>query len=154
MKILEKLLMDQSGLIENGPITIAAFGDSVTHGAVGPGEINYETVYWNRLRKKINDVRNYVPVNVINAGIGGIMLTTAAVTKSSIGGADIKLSAACAFMLGTAQGMTRLMIGLILAVIINSIKTRKKKHEGFPLPSFTPINDCIFSLAFIVLFFW
>lgn len=72
MKILEKLLMDQSGLIENGPITIAAFGDSVTHGAVGPGEINYETVYWNRLRKKINDVRNYVPVNVINAGIGGI----------------------------------------------------------------------------------
>ena len=72
MKILEKLLMDQSGLVENGPITIVAFGDSVTHGAVGPGEINYETVYWNRLRKKINDVRNYVPVNVINAGIGGI----------------------------------------------------------------------------------
>ena len=72
MKISEKLLMDQSGLIENGPITIVAFGDSITHGAVGPGEINYETVYWNRLRKKINDVRNYVPVNVINAGIGGI----------------------------------------------------------------------------------
>lgn len=71
MKILEKLLMDQGGLIENGPITIVAFGDSVTHGAVGPGELNYETVYWNRLRKKINDVRNYVPVNVINAGIGG-----------------------------------------------------------------------------------
>lgn len=65
--------------------------------------------------------------------IGGIMLTTAAVTKSSVGGADIKLSAAGAFMLGTVQGMTGLMIGLILAVIINSIKNRKKKHEGFPL---------------------
>lgn len=65
--------------------------------------------------------------------IGGIMLTTAAVTKSSIGGADIKLSAACAFMIGTVQGMIGLMIGLILAVIINSIKNRKKKHEGFPL---------------------
>ena len=64
---------------------------------------------------------------------GGIMLMTAAVTKSSIGCADIKLSAACAFMLGTVQGMTGLMIGLILAVIINSIKNRKKKHEGFPL---------------------
>ena len=64
---------------------------------------------------------------------GGIMLMTAAVTKSSIGGADIKLSAACAFMLGTVQGMTGLMIGLILSVIINSIKNRKKKHEGFPL---------------------
>ena len=51
---------------------IAFFGDSVTHGAVSSGEINYETVYWNRLRQKILNVRNYVPVNAINAGIGGI----------------------------------------------------------------------------------
>lgn len=65
--------------------------------------------------------------------IGGIMLMTTVITKSQIGGANIKLSAACAFMLGTVQGMTGLMIGLILAVIINSIKNRKKKHEGFPL---------------------
>lgn len=72
MKITEKINMDVSGLIKNGPITIVAFGDSITHGAVGPGEIDYETVYWNRLRKKINEARNYVPVNVINAGIGGI----------------------------------------------------------------------------------
>lgn len=64
--------MDRSGLEEHGPITIVAFGDSVTHGALGAGEINYETVYWNRLRQKINQVRNYIPVNVINAGIGGI----------------------------------------------------------------------------------
>ena len=72
LKISEKLLMDKQGLTQNGPITIVAFGDSITHGSLGPGEINYETVYWNRLRKKINDVRNFVPVNVINAGIGGI----------------------------------------------------------------------------------
>lgn len=64
---------------------------------------------------------------------GGIMLITTAATKSKLGGADIKLSAACAFLLGTVQGMTGLMIGLILAIIINSIKNRKKKHEGFPL---------------------
>ena len=72
LKISEKLNMDTQGLIQNGPITIVAFGDSITHGAVGPGEIDYESVYWNLLRKKINDVRNYVPVNVIDAGIGGI----------------------------------------------------------------------------------
>lgn len=65
--------------------------------------------------------------------VGGIMVVTTVITKSQMGGADIKLSAACAFMLGTVQGMTGLMIGLILAVIINSIKNRKKKHEGFPL---------------------
>ena len=72
MIISEKINFDMKELIKNGPITIVAFGDSVTHGALRSGEINYETVYWNRLKKKINAVRNYVPVNVINAGIGGI----------------------------------------------------------------------------------
>lgn len=72
MKISEKINCDMQGLIENGPITIVAFGDSVTHGAVEIGEINYETVYWNRLKKKINNLRSYMPVNVINAGISGI----------------------------------------------------------------------------------
>ena len=72
MRIKEKILMNKEGLEKHGPITIVAFGDSVTHGALGNGEINYETVYWNLLRKKILSVRNYVPVNVINAGIGGI----------------------------------------------------------------------------------
>ena len=72
MKITEKLNLEREGLIEHGPITIVAFGDSVTHGALGPGEFDYETVYWNRLKKKISGVRRYVPVNVINAGIGGI----------------------------------------------------------------------------------
>ena len=71
MKIQEKLFMDKSQLEKEGPITIVAFGDSVTHGAVAPGEIDYETVFWNRLKKKLNAVRNYVPINVINAGIGG-----------------------------------------------------------------------------------
>lgn len=72
MEISKKIMMNQKELIENGPITIVAFGDSVTHGAVGPGEFNYETVYWNRLRKKINELNNYVPVNVIDAGIAGL----------------------------------------------------------------------------------
>ena len=72
MRVKEKLMMDHKGLEANGPITIVAFGDSVTHGALAGGEINYETVYWNRLRVMLNGVRNYVPVNVINAGIGGI----------------------------------------------------------------------------------
>ena len=72
MKITEKINLDYNGLIENGPINIVAFGDSVTHGAFESGVIDYEAVYWNQFRKKILEVRNYVPVNVINAGIGGI----------------------------------------------------------------------------------
>ena len=72
MKITEKLNLDRAGLIEHGPITIVAFGDSVTHGAFGIDEIDYEAVYWSRLGRKINGIRRYVPVNVINAGIGGV----------------------------------------------------------------------------------
>lgn len=72
MKISEKINLDRPGLEKYGPITIVAFGDSVTHGAVAHEEINYETVYWNRLKQMINSKRSYMPVNVINAGIGGI----------------------------------------------------------------------------------
>ena len=71
MKIQEKIKMDRALLEENGAITIVVFGDSVSHGAVAPGVIDYENVYWNRLRKKILSIRNYVPVNVINSAIGG-----------------------------------------------------------------------------------
>ncbi len=72
MKIKDKINLDYNGLVEQGAVNIVVFGDSVTHGALGPNEINYETVYWNQLKKRINGVRNYIPVNVINSGIGGI----------------------------------------------------------------------------------
>lgn len=71
MHIKDKILLDLQGLTREGPINIVAFGDSVTHGAL-LYENNYETVYWNLLRRKIQAVKNYVPVNVINAGIGGL----------------------------------------------------------------------------------
>jgi len=72
MRIKDKIQLNYDGLIEYGPINIVAFGDSVTHGAVGAGEMNYDTVYWNRLRLKLQQKYDYVPVNMINAGIGGI----------------------------------------------------------------------------------
>ena len=71
MKITDKINMNYDGLVKSGPITIVAFGDSVTHGALATDEFNYETVYWNLLKQKILNIRNYIPVNVINAGIGG-----------------------------------------------------------------------------------
>ena len=72
MTVREKLNLDMKGLIAHGPVTVVAFGDSVTHGALALGEINYGTVYHRRLAEKLSSVRSYVPVNVINAGIGGI----------------------------------------------------------------------------------
>ena len=70
-RIREKLQMECGEIASKDPITIVAFGDSVTHGWMRQN-VDYENVYWNRLRRKINAVRDVVPVNVINAGIGGI----------------------------------------------------------------------------------
>lgn len=70
MNVKEKLMMDFEGLCENGPVNIVIFGDSISHGAVGY-DINYEQVYWNILRQKLNRFRNYIPVNMINASVGG-----------------------------------------------------------------------------------
>ena len=70
MKIKEKLMMDVYGLMEHGPVNIVVLGDSVTHGVVGY-EIDYEAVWWNLLRRKLNGYRNFVPVNVIDAGVDG-----------------------------------------------------------------------------------
>lgn len=72
MRILEKLQMDLNGLLQHGQINIVAFGDSITHGALNIGEMDYETVYHNVLKKKINAIGSFYPINVINAGIGGM----------------------------------------------------------------------------------
>ena len=70
MKVRDKLKMDFTGLFENGPINIVVMGDSVSHGAVN-GYIDYEGVYWNLLKRKLNQFRSYIPVNVINTAMGG-----------------------------------------------------------------------------------
>ena len=70
MRIKEKLQMDYEGLRDNGPINVVVLGDSVSHGALRD-TINYDTVYWNRLRQRLNQVRDYVPINMICAAIAG-----------------------------------------------------------------------------------
>ncbi len=70
MKVSEKILLDRKGLETYGPVNIVILGDSVSHGAMC-GYIDHENVYWNRLRKMLNDYRDYMPVNMINSSIGG-----------------------------------------------------------------------------------
>lgn len=75
-----------------------------------------------------------------------LMLITVAVTKGEIGGADIKLSAACSFLLGFQKGLTGLLIGLALAIIVNLIKAKNTK-EGFPMIPYLAVG---FMTAFII----
>ena len=72
MLVKEKMLMNIDELLENGPVNIVILGDSVSHGTVLDNN-DYENVYWNVLKKKMNAYRDYVPVNMINASVGGTM---------------------------------------------------------------------------------
>lgn len=74
MRVKDKMLLDQAGLIEHGPVTIVCFGDSVTHG--GFTDMDLEAAYPHRLWKKLVGIKpQYMPINVINAGIGGMNAT-------------------------------------------------------------------------------
>ena len=74
MDVKEKLLQDLGALETNGPVNIVIFGDSVSHGFL-VDDVDYENVYWNRLKKKLNAFRDQIPVNMINAAIGGTTAT-------------------------------------------------------------------------------
>lgn len=64
----------------------------------------------------------------------------------TLGGADIKLSTALAFLLGTWRGIGAYMVGLILAVVIISIYHRRKNSntkQPFALVPFLSIGAMI-----------
>lgn len=56
-------------------------------------------------------------------------------SEKAMGGADIKISTACAFLLGASKGLAAFIIGLTLFVVIVPI-LRKIRHEenGEPFP--------------------
>lgn len=54
----------------------------------------------------------------------------------AVGGADIKISTAAAFLLGAEKGILALIVGLAVAVVVMSIRCKVKKggkSEAFPL---------------------
>ena len=76
-----------------------------------------------------------------------MMIGTILITKGEIGGADIKMATASAFLLGLRQGLLGLVIGLTLAVIFNLIKNRKNKKAGFPMIPYLAVG---FMTAFFI----
>lgn len=74
--------------------------------------------------------------------IGGVLLICAMVSGNRLGGADVKLSAACFFLLGFSKSIAGLIIGLIVSVIANLIiqKQKKIKNQPFPLVPYLSIG--------------
>ena len=62
---------------------------------------------------------------------GGVMLLTLLLTKSDVGGADIKMATAASFALGMTRGTAGLVAGMLLAILFNISKEARKK--GFPM---------------------
>lgn len=60
------------------------------------------------------------------------ILVNMILSERAVGGADIKISIACGFLLGVTRGTIGLIAGLVLSVICSLI-TRKRKDEKLPL---------------------
>ena len=63
------------------------------------------------------------------------MFVTAMIANGKLGGADFKITAASAFVLGFKRSISGMIIGLLLSVIITLIikKVRKTKDNSLPL---------------------
>jgi leader peptidase (prepilin peptidase)/N-methyltransferase len=71
-------------------------------------------------------------------------LISAILRENSIGGADIKLVAACSFLLGFQRGIVTVIVGLILAVLITTISRNIKKHsfqDNFPIVPYLALGS-------------
>ena len=75
-----------------------------------------------------------LPMMLVSAMfVGGIMLMTLLIANCDIGGADIKCAVACSFLLGFEKGIIALVVGMLLAVLLNAFKDKEKRRGGFPL---------------------
>lgn len=84
-----------------------------------------------------------IPMMLLSGlAIGGVLLICAMVSGNRLGGADVKLSAACAFLLGFSKSIAGLVIGLFVSVIVNLIiqKQKKSKNQPFPLVPYLSIG--------------
>ena len=84
-----------------------------------------------------------IPMMLLSGlAIGGVLLICAMVSGNRLGGADVKLSAACAFLLGFSKSIAGLVIGLFVSVIVNLIiqKQKKLKNQPFPLVPYLSIG--------------
>lgn len=96
----------------------------------------------------VNFNTSNLPSMLIGAAMVFVPQMVIAVTRPerSVGGADIKISTAVAFLLGAQSGLFALIVGLTLAVVTMLILSRTdktRKGKGFPLVPFLAIGTMI-----------
>lgn len=83
--------------------------------------------------------KSQIIFNLISAlMVFAFLFVCAIVSGNKFGGADVKLSAACVFLLGLQKGVAGLAIGLFLSIVSNMIL--KTKDKAFPLVPYLSIG--------------
>lgn len=93
-----------------------------------------------------------IPMMVLGASCVTIpQLLTATLKPNSYGGADIKIMAACSFLLGLERGLVAIIVGLLLVVIVTiTIRKIQKKDlkDTFPIVPYLAIGCSRYSCLF------
>ena len=89
----------------------------------------------------IKSIPNMIIAAMFTAGMFLLIVVT---VSDGIGGADIKLASASVFLLGFERGIIGLVSGLLIAIIVNSLKSKK---SGFPM---IPYLTAAFIPAFLI----
>lgn len=96
----------------------------------------------------VNFNTSNLPSMLIGAAMVFVPQMVIAITRPerSVGGADIKISTAVAFLLGAQSGLFALIVGFTLAVVTMLILSRTdktRKEKGFPLVPFLAVGSMI-----------
>lgn len=91
-----------------------------------------------------------IPTALLSAVVlGGILLLVAVfVSGAGIGGADIKFTAACAFLTTIEGGLFGLGLGTFAALLFNSpFRKKEGAEEGFPM---LPYLSCSYMIVYLL----
>lgn len=91
---------------------------------------------------------NFSPVKLFGLVLALPFYIAACCEESSMGGGDIKLVAACGFLLGLPAGTLGLIIGLTATLLFHgALRLFHWEHRSYPLAPFLSIG---FSAAFFI----
>lgn len=122
----------------------ASYGDIKTHEA--DDWIHFLLLITALIGKPLVHIPMFLIAVLVTAGI--MTLITMFVPGSGIGGADIKFTAAAAFLTSLEGSLIGLLLGTFAALICNSPFSKKKgEKQGFPM---LPYLSCSYMLVYLL----
>lgn len=130
-------------VVLSGLFLYGSYGDIKTHEA--DDWIHFFILVTALIAKPFSEI----PMALLSAFIlGGVMALVAMFVRGAgIGGADIKFTAACAFLTNLQGGLLGLGLGTFIALLFNSPFFKKRAEKGFPM---LPYLSCSYILVYLL----